>query len=177
MNYEKISKFMSLVLRHKPEAANVTLDEAGWCNIDNLVKGINGQNYQISRSDIESIVAEDAKGRYVISEDGQSIRANQGHSIKVDVGFEVRKPPAILYHGTADRFLPSIFLEGLKKMNRHHVHLSTDQTTASQVGSRHGKLVILKIKAEEMSKNGFEFFISANGVWLVDHVPPVYLEK
>jgi putative RNA 2'-phosphotransferase len=128
----------------------------------------------ISKEDLEEIVRTDAKGRYSFSEDGLKIRANQGHSIDVDVELEEREPPEFLYHGTGTRSLDSIWKDGLKSMNRQYVHLSTDKETAIKVGARHGKPAVLKIRAQEMHEQGHEFWISKNGVWLVKAVPPRY---
>lgn len=172
---------MSLVLRHKPEAAGVDLDAQGWCEISKLVAGINsyyqpGSDLIITQADIDEVVRTDEKNRYAISEDGRSIRANQGHSLKVELDLSPKQPPEVLYHGTVDRFVSAIKAEGLKKMNRHHVHLSADRKTAESVGERRGKPVILVIRAGDMARNGTPFYLSENGVWLVDYVPSEYLE-
>jgi putative RNA 2'-phosphotransferase len=176
MNYERLSKFMSLVLRHNPSAAGVQLDAEGWCYVENLVLGMGKSFPNVERSDIEYVVSTDSKQRYAISDDGGRIRANQGHSVKIDLGLKRAEPPAFLYHGTVERFLGSIRAEGLKKMKRHHVHLSTDRATAENVGGRRGEAVVLTIDAGQMHVDGFEFFLSDNGVWLVDQVPAEYIK-
>jgi putative RNA 2'-phosphotransferase len=175
MNYTRASKFMSLILRHDPSAAGITLDSAGWADLAALLDGMGKHGYPITRDNLDAIVREDAKQRYAISEDGLRIRANQGHSIEVDVGFEEMTPPEMLYHGTGEKSVATILRDGLKKMARHHVHLSIDEPTALTVGKRHGRPVIFRIAAGEMAKRGVKFYRSANGVWLVDSVPPEHL--
>ena len=170
----KESRFLALVLRHKPEEAGITLDEHGWANVDELVKGIASQR-PFTLEMLEEIVATDSKGRYSFSEDHSLVRANQGHSVNVDVELESGDPPDVLYHGTAKRFLNSIMEQGLLPKSRLYVHLSPDVDTACRVGSRHGSPAVLKIDAGEMYKEGFEFFLSKNGVWLTKHVPTKYL--
>lgn len=172
---QSLSKFISLIMRHKPEAADITLDEHGWADVQELIEGIRKTGRSIDRDILEAIVRTDEKGRYSFSTDRALIRANQGHSIPVDVELEEKQPPRYLYHGTAERFLDSIMAEGLKPMSRLYVHLSKDEETAVKVGTRHGKPVVLKVKAEEMWKDGHRFYLSANGVWLVRMVPAKYL--
>jgi putative RNA 2'-phosphotransferase len=172
----QISKFLSYVLRHRPDKVGLTLDDQGWVDVGALLDSCTLNGYALSRETIERVVTTNDKQRFTISEDGTRIRANQGHSLSVNLGYEPAKPPAQLYHGTAERNLMSIRLQGLKKGKRHHVHLSTDEATARSVGSRHGKPVVLRVRASEMAAAGIEFFLSANGVWLTDSVPAAYLD-
>jgi putative RNA 2'-phosphotransferase len=170
------SKFLSLVLRHKPEAIGVKMDANGWVNISELLNKAKGAGKYISKQELAEIVETNEKKRFIISEDGQRIRANQGHSIAVDVELKEAIPPEFLYHGTADRNIDAILQAGLKKQGRLHVHLSPDSKTAVKVGQRHGKPSVLRIKAKAMAADGYQFFLSKNGVWLVDNVPPQYLD-
>jgi putative RNA 2'-phosphotransferase len=176
-NQTQTSKFISLVLRHDPAEAGITLDAGGWADVDALLCGMGQRGHPITRDDLVAIVREDAKQRYSFSDDGRRIRANQGHSIDVELDFEQVAPPPVLYHGTATRFRDAILHEGLRAMGRHHVHLSADEATAVTVGKRHGKPVVFRIAAAEMAVAGIKFFRSANGVWLVDSVPPQYLAE
>ena len=171
------SKFLSLVLRHKPEVADVIPDENGWCQIQALLSGAESAGVNISRSELEEIVETNEKKRFRLSEDGLRIRANQGHSIEVELGLTEMEPPKILFHGTTTRFEESIMKSGLVRMKRHHVHLSSDIGTAKAVGMRHGKVLILEIDSDKMRKDGYKFFLSENGVWLVDHVPIKYMKN
>ena len=171
----RISKFMSLVLRHEPEKANLTLEAGGWVLIDDLIAGAAGAGFRFTREELEAVVKACDKQRFALDETGTKIRANQGHSAEVDLQFEPAEPPAELFHGTAERNLVAILRDGLLKMARHHVHLSPDTTTATKVGSRHGKVVVLVVDAAKMRAEGHVFYRSANGVWLVEHVPPQYL--
>lgn len=173
--HAKESRFLALVLRHKPEEAGITLDEHGWANADELVRGI-AARHPFNMEMLEGIVATDSKGRYSFNEDHTLIRANQGHSVDVDVELDPKDPPEGLYHGTAQRFLDSILEQGLLPKGRLYVHLSSDAETASKVGRRHGSPVVLKVNAGAMREDGFEFFLSKNGVWLTKHVPADYLE-
>jgi len=170
----KISKFLSYVLRHNPDSINLTLDENGWAAVDELLECAARNGRKFSRSSLEEVVETNDKKRFILSEDGLLIRANQGHSIQIDLKLEPLKPPEKLYHGTATRFLESILQNGLQPQNRHHVHLSTDRETAMKVGQRHGKPVILAVDALQMDQDGHEFYCSANGVWLTDAVLPRY---
>jgi putative RNA 2'-phosphotransferase len=170
------SKFLSLVLRHQPELVGITLGEGGWVAIELLLAGCEKQGKGMSRQTLDEIVATSPKQRFAISEDGLRIRANQGHSVQVELGYEPTTPPAQLFHGTVDKFLPAIRAGGLAKMQRHHVHLSPDRKTASTVGERRGKAIILVIRAGEMSQAGHEFFVSDNGVWLTEEVPPEFID-
>lgn len=175
--FDKLSIFLSLVLRHKPDAAGIFLDEHGWANVEDLINGIKNTGRNINMPILEDIVETDSKQRYSFNEDKTLIRANQGHSVPVDVNLEKMKPPKFLYHGTADQFLNSIMEEGLKPMNRLYVHLSTDIETAIRVGKRHGNPVVLKIHSNQMYEEGCIFYLSKNGVWLTRDVQIKYLEQ
>lgn len=170
-----ISKLLSLVLRHKPEIINIRLDEQGWTNVQDLIVQLNKNNYAITLEMLEHVVRSNKKRRFSFNEDKTKIRANQGHSIEVALGYEAKEPPAVLYHGTAQRFLESIMKTGLQKKERHHVHLSADTQTAIAVGQRYGKPVLLQILAREMFARGYSFYLSDNNVWLTDHVPVEYI--
>lgn len=172
----EISKLIAMVLRHKPERLQLTLDEHGWCDAALLVQRINNSQ-PFTMDDLKQIVAEDSKQRYAFNEDGTRIRANQGHSLPVDVELTVKEPPAVLYHGTAERFLPSIRATGLEHRSRLYVHLSQDQATAQIVGRRHGTPVVLIVDAARMAADGYRFYQSVNGVWLTENVPPRYLSE
>lgn len=161
---DKLSVFISLVLRHKPDAANIMLDEHGWADVEKLLVGVNGTGRKIDMNTLEKIVASDNKQRYSFNQDKTLIRANQGHSVPVDVELKEQEPPEFLYHGTATRFLDSIMDEGLKPMSRLYVHLSKDIETALKVGKRHGNSVVLKIYSWNMHKDGYKFYLSENGV-------------
>ena len=169
----RISKLLSYVLRHKPESIGLSLDTQGWAKIEDLIS--KSTKIKLRREDISRVVKNNDKQRFILSDDNEFIRANQGHSINVDLGLKPVSPPATLFHGTATRFWPSIKVEGLKKMNRHHVHLSEDEDTAAKVGVRHGKLQILTIDSGVMAAAGHIFYVSENGVWLTDDVPPQFL--
>ena len=176
-NEEKeISKFIALILRHKPEAIGIALDEHGWANVSELIAGIN-KTHHLNMSLLEKIVAEDEKQRYSFNEDKTLIRANQGHSIPVDVELEELIPPAFLYHGTGEKYVDSIEALGLIPKSRLYVHLSSDTDTARKVGMRHGRPVIYLIDSEKMSSDGLKFYRSLNGVWLTKEVPVKYLKK
>lgn len=171
----KLSKFLSLVLRHDPARIGITLDSAGWTDVAALLAAAAAHGTSITRAQLAEIVATSDKQRFALSPDGERIRANQGHSVEVELELAPATPPAILYHGTVDRFLPAIRDQGLIKGARHHVHLSADLTTAEKVGGRRGKPVILTVRAAEMVEAGCPFFVSQNGVWLTDHVPPTFI--
>lgn len=173
---KKLSVFLSLVLRHQPDAAGITLDEHGWADVNQLIDGFNRSGRAIDLETLLEIVRTDEKGRYRMNADGTLIRANQGHSVPVDVELKETRPPKVLYHGTAVRFLSSIMAEGLKPMSRLYVHLSPDYDTAVKVGKRHGKPVILKVDADRMDGDGFVFYLSENGVWLTKTVESQYIE-
>lgn len=174
---DKLNVFISLVLRHKPEATRITLDEHGWANVDELINGINNTGRKIDMTMLEEIVKTDNKQRYSFNEDKTLIRANQGHSIPVDVELNQQEPPELLYHGTASKFLDNIMTEGLKPMSRLYVHLSKDVETAKKVGKRHGNPVVLKVYSRQMNRDGVEFYLSENGVWLTKKVDAEYLEQ
>ena len=171
----RTSRFLSLVLRHKPEEAGLTLDGEGWCSVTDLLKGCASHGHKISREELDEVVAENDKKRFQFSDDGKRIRASQGHSIEVDLKYEPAKPPELLYHGTATRFLDSIKKQGLIKGSRQHVHLSDNILTAKHVGERHGKPAIIPVEAGKMHEAGILFYHTPNEVWLVDSVPPKYL--
>jgi putative RNA 2'-phosphotransferase len=169
-----ISKFLALILRHKPGVGGLTLDHEGWASVDAVLAAACSRFGNFSRPQLEELVRSNDKQRYAFDETGERIRASQGHSVAVDLKLEPVRPPPLLYHGTAERFLASILREGLVKGRRHHVHLSPDLETAANVGARRGeRSVVLEVRSGEMSRHAF--FRSANGVWLTDHVPPDYL--
>ena len=170
-----LSKFLSLVLRHRPQSIGVELDPEGWVAIETLLERAAEHGRRIERADFDRVVAENDKQRFAISEDGRFVRARQGHSVEVDLGLEATAPPELLYHGTVERFLTSIRHQGLRKKKRAHVHLSASEAVARQVGGRRGEAIILKVEAARMASEGFEFFLSENGVWLVDHVPRAFI--
>jgi len=169
------SKFLSFVLRHQPEEIGLSLDDAGWASVEELLEACKRAGRTLSREDLQHMVDTSDKKRFAFSEDGLRIRANQGHSIQVELGYEPQEPPGVLYHGTATRFLESIRKEGLKRGSRHHVHLSSDAVTAANVGSRHGKPIVLRIASSQMHNDGYLFYLSENGVWLTERVPPDYI--
>lgn len=170
---KNLSRFLSLILRHKPETINIKLDKNGWANVSEILRGM-----KIDFATLEKVVAENDKQRFSFNEDKTKIRANQGHSVKVDVELEEKTPPEILYHGTIEKNLQSISARGLLKMNRLYVHLSSDIETAKKVAARRtGNALIFKIAARQMFDDGYKFFQSENGVWLVETVPPKYLFK
>ena len=173
---KKTSKFLSYVLRHNPAEIELELDENGWVEITQLITHANNHGKNIDRELIEQVVSTNDKQRFAISEDGKMIRANQGHSIEIKLDLEPSVPPAVLLHGTAEKNLGLITGDGLSKMSRHHVHLSECKKTASAVGRRYGKLVLLEIDTVKMIQDGFQFFKSENNVWLVDSVPAQYIK-
>lgn len=169
---KKTSIFLSLILRHRPEAIGITLDRNGWADVKSLIDGVNGTGkYFLDMKKLEEIVRTDSKQRYSFSADKSKIRANQGHSVNVDVELKECVPPEILWHGTGEKYVPSINSEGLKAKSRLYVHLSKDTDTALRVGQRHGKPVVYKILAGEMYRHGYVFYLSENGVWLTKNVP------
>jgi putative RNA 2'-phosphotransferase len=172
----RISKFLSLVLRHQPDKIGIQLDAAGWVEIEVLLEALRRSGQKISRDLLEHVVRTNDKQRFTIDESGQRIRATQGHSVDVELGYEPADPPAILIHGTPETAVSAIRESGLQKMKRHHVHLHCDSSTASAVGARRGQPVLLKVRAQEMVKEGFVFYVTANQVWLTDHVPPRFIE-
>ncbi|MBP5459923.1 MAG: RNA 2'-phosphotransferase [Clostridia bacterium] len=167
------SKFLAMVLRHRPDEIGIELDGHGWAEVGPLLKGM-----KISMADLEEIVATDGKKRYAFNEDKTKIRANQGHSVPVDVDLQKAEPPEVLYHGTSSRFLSSIMEKGILPMSRLYVHLSEDPVTAMNVGKRHGgEAAVVSVDSGRMAREGIEFLRSANGVWLVKSVPPEYFKK
>jgi putative RNA 2'-phosphotransferase len=172
---DKLSVFISLILRHKPQTIGISLDEFGYANVDDLIKGVNNSGRNLDFNTLQNIVREDKKGRYSFNESITKIRANQGHSIDVKVPMKEIKPPKFLYHGTSKKSLENILNNGISKMNRLYVHLSDNMATALQVGRRHGEPVILKIDSQKMYENGYKFYLSENNVWQVDFVPSEYV--
>lgn len=170
----QIGKFISLVLRHEPQKIGLVLDDAGWAVVDDLLAGLARKGKRITFAELEDIVITNDKQRYCFNDDKTRIRANQGHSLKLDLQLEAMTPPDVLYHGTATRFLDAINAQGLQKRNRHHVHLAADYETAVTVGSRHGKPVVLVIDTVAMQRDGHVFYRSENNVWLTDAIPAKY---
>ncbi len=175
MSDTELSRYISLILRHKPDAIGITLDEHGWADVFELIEGIS-KTRAIDMETLERIVAEDEKQRYSFNEDKTLIRANQGHSIPVDVELEELMPPEVLYHGTGEKYVESIKEQGLIPKSRLYVHLSADKETATKVGRRHGKPIIFQVNSKKMYDDGIQFFKSVNGVWLVKVVPVKYLD-
>ncbi len=173
MDLVKVSKRLSYVLRHRPDSIGLELADGGWVAVDDLLAALARHGTRLRLEELEIVVANNDKQRFTLL-DGR-IRANQGHSVEVDLELEARTPPDSLYHGTATRFLDSITRQGLLRGARQHVHLSADEHTATRVGQRHGKPVVLGVASGLMVAAGHEFFLSANGVWLTEHVPPSYL--
>lgn len=176
MNLQSISRYMSLILRHKPEVIGISLDEHGWAAVDALVSGIARNNEGFNMATLEEIVKTDSKQRYSFNNDKTLIRANQGHSIPVDVELEEKEPPEFLYHGTGEKYVSSILEQGLIPKSRLYVHLSKDIETAQNVGRRHGKEVVYKIATHGMYQDGYKFYLSVNGVWLTKKVPLSYMQ-
>jgi putative RNA 2'-phosphotransferase len=175
---KRISKFLSYVLRHHPELINLNLDENGWANVDELItKSKRDPHEGISFKELDEIVETNDKKRFIFNEDKTRIRANQGHSIDIDLALISQKPPEFLYHGTAQNNVDSILENGIEKRKRKHVHLSQDIETATKVGMRHGKPIILTINTEKMFNDGIEFYLSENNVWLTDFVDIQYISK
>lgn len=174
--HKKLSKFLSFVLRHKPEHVGIELDAHGWADVGELLYGCKKAGKRIDRPLLEEVVRTNSKQRFEFNEDGDRIRASQGHSIEVELDYKAQEPPEFLYHGTATRFLPAIQAKGLLRMKRHHVHLSADEETAQKIGQRHGKPVVLRVAARTMAAAGEQFYLSTNGVWLVAHVAPEHIE-
>ena len=171
-----LSRYLSLILRHKPGAAGIRLDAHGWADVGELVAGV-AKTYAFDREMLEEIVKTDPKQRYSFNSDRTKIRANQGHSIPVDVGLEAEEPPEFLWHGTGKKYTEAIEAEGLKAKSRLYVHLSKDPDTARDVGRRHGEPVLYRVAAGKMKEDGFTFYQSENGVWLTEHVPAGYLQR
>jgi putative RNA 2'-phosphotransferase len=187
LNLEKLSRVLSLVLRHAPEMIGIRPDRAGWVDIEDLVERLNRRPpgapkrlrtlSEVDRAGLMAAIAQDAKARYEVSADGSQVRAAQGHSISVDLGYPVTSPPELLYHGTHADALAEIRATGLKAGARHDVHLSQESATARQVGARRGRAVVLTVLAGQMARAGFEFRLSSNGVWLIEAVPAAYLRE
>jgi putative RNA 2'-phosphotransferase len=175
-NLKNISKLLSLVLRHQPDYIGITLDENGWVLVTELLEKINKKGTKLDRGTLQIVVDTNDKKRFAFNEDGTKIRANQGHSITVDLALQEQIPPAILYHGTVAKYIDTIKNEGLQKMSRQHVHLSKDVETATIVASRRGKPIILNIDTNAMIEEGYQFYLSENNVWLTDHVPSRFIE-
>jgi putative RNA 2'-phosphotransferase len=172
-----ISKFLSLVLRHQPQLIGIKLDEHGWVNVDELLQQAHQHGQLITMQTLTHVVETNAKKRFAFSNDKRQIRASQGHSVEVALGYEPQVPPHVLYHGTGSQSVESILKTGLQKQSRQHVHLSADADTAIKVGSRHGKPVLFSVLAGEMYRERYVFYLSANGVWLTDEVPAEYINK
>jgi putative RNA 2'-phosphotransferase len=173
----RISRFLSLVLRHKPEQIGLELDSNGWADVNSLIEKCNQSNIPLSLDILKHIVKTNAKKRFAFNQQQNKIRASQGHSVNVDLELKSVKPPEILYHGTAENFVVSIWEQGLMKQQRKHVHLSSTVATALNVGRRHGKPFVFEISAQQMFNDHYTFFLSDNGVWLTDHVPAKYLKE
>ena len=172
-----ISKFLSLVLRHKPETIGIQLDENGWTDVKILIEKSNSNGVPIDFEILKHIVETNSKKRFAFNETLDRIRASQGHSIEIELGYKNQKPPEILYHGTGEKSVTSIQNTGIEKGSRQHVHLSGDIETAIKVGQRHGKPFVFEVLSEQMYTDGLEFYLSDNGVWLTDHVPVKYLKR
>ncbi|ABG59798.1 RNA 2'-phosphotransferase [Cytophaga hutchinsonii ATCC 33406] len=171
----RISKFLSLVLRHQPELIGLQLNEQGWAHIETLLEKSAAYGVSFDKQTLKYLVATNSKKRFAFSPDAEYVRASQGHSVDIELGYKNQKPPEILYHGTAEKFMQSILETGLEKCRRQHVHLSSTIETAIHVGQRHGKPVVFTVLAQQMYANDFSFYLSDNGVWLTDHVPVIYL--
>lgn len=174
---KKTSKFLSYVLRHHPELINLNLDENGWTNVDELISKSTNDSQGFTFEELNEIVETNDKKRFIFNEDKTRIRANQGHSIEIDLALKSQQPPEFLYHGTAQSNIESILEKGIEKRNRQHVHLSQDKETATNVGMRHGKPIILTIKTKVMFDDGIEFYLSDNNVWLTDFVDAKYISQ
>lgn len=174
---KKTSKFLSYVLRHHPELINLNLDENGWANVDKLIIKSTNDSQGFTIEELDEIVQTNDKKRFIFNEDKTRIRANQGHSIDINLALIPQQPPEFLYHGTAQSNIDSILEKGIEKRNRQHVHLSQDKETASKVGMRHGKPIILTINTEKMFDDGIEFYLSENNVWLTDFVDIKYISQ
>ncbi|MEK8144101.1 RNA 2'-phosphotransferase [Streptomyces sp. M10(2022)] len=169
----KVSKYLSRHLRHQPDRIGITLDANGWVPLDEFLRAAARHGFSVSRAELEHAVAANDKQRFTV--EGDRIRANQGHTVPVDLGLPPAEPPAYLFHGTVARVLDAIRVQGLHPMTRHHVHLSPDRETATRVGARRGRPVVLSVDATAMHRAGHIFYVSANGVWLTDAVPPRFL--
>ncbi|KXH83396.1 RNA 2'-phosphotransferase [Chryseobacterium kwangjuense] len=174
---KRISKFLSLILRHQPETIQLKLDENGWADVSELITKSAKGRMHFTFADLEEVVETNNKKRFAFNEDKTRIRASQGHSIDIDLDLKAAQPPDFLYHGTAEANISSILENGIEKRTRQHVHLSADKETATKVGMRHGKPMILTIRTKTMHEAGIIFYLSANGVWLTDFVDPQYINK
>lgn len=173
----KISRRLSLHLRHRPGALGLTLEPGGWVSVESLLSALARHGLRVTRTELDQVVADNDKQRFAFDETGTRIRANQGHSVPVDLELTVEAPPPVLYHGTVAQSLPGIEHDGLRPMRRHHVHLSSTHDTARTVGARRGTPIVLTVDAAAMAADGYEFYISANGVWLTAEVPSRYLSR
>ena len=176
-NLKSISKFLSLILRHEPERVALSLDEAGWVEVKTLIEAVNKAGKRLDEALLSEVVETNDKQRFTYSDDGLKIRANQGHSISADLKLEPQDPPDFLYHGTATRFVDSIKENGIERRSRQHVHLSADKETATRVGQRHGKVIILTVRSQAMAAAGYKFYLSKNNVWLTDEIPVEYIRN
>ena len=176
MDLQNISRYMSLILRHRPEVISISLDEHGWADVDDMINGIAEKNEGFNMEILEEIVKTDNKQRYSFNADKTLIRANQGHSVPVDVELDEKEPPESLYHGTGEKYVSSIGTQGLIPKSRLYVHLSSDIDTAKNVGRRHGKEVVYSVTTRKMYQDGYKFYLSVNGVWLTKKVPLEYLQ-
>ena len=173
----KVSRYLSKHLRHRPERLGLRLGSGGWVGVDELLEACARHRFPIGREELQEVVERNDKRRFAFDPSGSRIRAQQGHSVPVDLGLEPLPPPPVLYHGTAKSVLPAILREGLSRMGRHHVHLSPDPETARKVGARRGRPAVLEVDSGRMAREGRKFYRSGNGVWLVDAVPPLYLRR
>ena len=176
MTETEISKFLSLVLRHKPETIGIQLDPNGWADVDTLIDSANNRGIKLDKKTLMHVVETNSKKRFAFNDCFSKIRASQGHSVEIELGYSAQKPPEILYHGTGEKSVISILETGLNKRSRQHVHLSSDMETAVKVGRRHEKPVVFRVLSGKMHDDKFDFFLSDNGVWLTDNVPARYLE-
>ena len=173
----KVSKYLSKHLRHRPERLGLRLEPGGWVGVEDLLEACARHRFPIGREELREVVERNDKRRFAFDPSGTRIRAQQGHSVPVDLGLEPLVPPPVLFHGTNENVLPAILREGLSPMGRHHVHLSPDPETARKVGARRGRPVVLEVDAGRMGSAGQKFYRTGNGVWLVDAVPPRYLRR
>lgn len=174
--YVQISKYLSLILRHKPHVIDITLDKNGWADVDKLIAGVS-KKYEFNMEILEDIVATDSKGRYIFNADKTKIRASQGHSVSVDVELNEWIPRSVLFHGTGIKSVEKIEIEGLRKMSRLYVHMTNDFEMAVNTGMRHGTPVVYEINTARMHLDGYKFYVSANGVYLTEEVPAKYLTR
>ena len=170
------SKFLSLVLRHQPDKIGITLSSSGWVSVETLLNAMSQNGKTITREQLATVVATNDNQRFEFSDDRKQIRARQGHSVAVELGYEPTEPPEILYHGTPEKVISDIRKTGLKKQKRHDVHLHQNTDTASEAGGRRGKSVLLVIRSKEMFDQGHTFFVTENKVWLTDNVPPEFID-